>query len=121
MPNPIKLKRYEAIIAETINKTIVFDVRNPDVKLGRVTYVDLTKDLSIATAYVECANHNDFDKLLKALNSISGLFRSKVCEALDIYKTPKIVFKLDKTIQYAENIDKIIKDIKSKQGENSGN
>lgn len=112
MPNEIKIKRYEAIIQDTINRTIIFEVNNELAKLARVTYVKLSKDLSICKVYVDVQQKNKSNKVLEALNHISGLFRSRVCEALDIYKTPKITFEIDKTIEYAENIDKIIKSIK---------
>ncbi|MGL4952103.1 MAG: 30S ribosome-binding factor RbfA [Mycoplasma sp.] len=112
MANQIKLMRYESIIVETINRTIVFEVKNKDAKLGRVTYCKLGNDLSICKAYIECVDRSKAKEVADALNSISGLFRSKVSEALDIYKTPKIIFEPDKSIDYAENIDKIINSLK---------
>lgn len=111
MANEIKIKRYESIIQETINKTIAMEVRNNDAKQARVTYVKLSNDLSICKVYIDTLNRRNQNKVLDSLNHISGLFRSKVCEALDLYKTPKIVFLIDKSIEYAENIDKIIKSI----------
>ncbi|MGL4950546.1 MAG: 30S ribosome-binding factor RbfA [Mycoplasma sp.] len=115
MANPIKIARYESIITETINRTIVFDVKNKEAKLGRITYCKLGNDLSICKAHVECVDRSRVLEVVKALNSISGLFRSKISEALDIYKTPKIIFEVDKTIDYAENIDRIINSIKKEK------
>lgn len=115
MANEIKIKRYESLILETINKTIVFEVKNKIARQGRITYVQLSKDLSRCKAYVECQDRSKVAEVVNELNSISGLFRSKVCEVLDIFKTPKIIFELDKTIDYAENIENIIKQINSKE------
>lgn len=112
MANDIKIKRYEAIIIDVINKTITYEVNNKYPKLARATYVKLAHDLSQCEVFVDTYDREHQDRILQELNKISGLFRSRVCEALDIYKTPKIIFKIDKTIQYAENIDKIIKSIK---------
>lgn len=111
----IKLQRYESIILNSINKTIVFDVNNKYAKFGRVTYVKLSNDLSIVKAYIECLDHNYSSKTIDALNKLSGLFRSKLSTILDTYKVPKVIFEMDKSIIYAENIDKIIKDINSKK------
>ncbi|MGL4947974.1 MAG: 30S ribosome-binding factor RbfA [Mycoplasma sp.] len=115
MANNIKLARYESIITETINRAIVFEVSNKVAKLGRITYCKLGSDLSICKAYVECVDRERAPEIAHALNSISGLFRSKVSQALDIYKTPKIIFEIDKSIDYAENIDKIIRSIKKEE------
>ncbi len=112
MANQIKIKRYESIILDVVNKTITYEVKNKYPKMARATYAKLTNDLSQCEVFVDTYDRDHEAKIVEELNKISGLFRSKVCEALDIYKTPKIIFKQDKTIQYAENIDKIIKSIK---------
>lgn len=114
MANEIKLKRYEATIVETINRTIVFEVKNKIAKNGRVTYAQLTNDLSLCKAYIECLDRTTVQVVADNLNEISGLFRSKVAEALNIYKTPKILFLPDKSIDYADNIDKIISKLHEK-------
>lgn len=111
MPNDIKIKRYESLILQTINKAISTEVNNDYAKQARATYCKLSKDLSICKVYVDTLSHSNKSKVIDNLNRISGFFRSKVCEVLDIYKTPKILFEIDKSIEYAENIDKIIKSI----------
>lgn len=115
MANNIKISRYESIILNVINKAILFEVNDKIAKHGRVTYVKLTNDISIAHVYIDCLDRTKIELVTLSLNKISGLFRNKVAEAMDIYKTPKIIFKIDKTIDYAEKIDKIIKDIHSKE------
>lgn len=115
MPNEIKLKRYESLILSALNKTICFEVENKLAKQGRITYVKLTNDLSICKAYVETTDRDQAPKVAAALNQITGLFRSRVCEVLDIYKTPKILFEIDKSIDYAENIDRILDNITKKE------
>lgn len=111
MGKNIKHSRYESIILDVINRTILFEINDKVAKHGRVTYVEITGDLSIATCYVDCIERDKIDNVVNALNKVSGLFRSKIAKSLDIYKTPQIKFKADKTIDYAENIDTIINNI----------
>lgn len=115
MANKIKIARYESIILENINKTIIFEVNDTIAKKGRATYVKLTNDLSIARVYVDSINRTETMSIVGSLNKISGLFRSKISQSIDSYKIPKIIFEIDKSIDYANNIDKIIKDIKNKE------
>lgn len=111
MANDIKIKRYESLIVDSVNRTIAMEVENQLVREARATYCKLTKDLSICKIYIVCHDKKHQSKILETINRIKGLFRSRICEALDIYKTPQIVFEIDKTIEYAENIDKILRDI----------
>lgn len=117
MASEIKLKRYESLIIDVVNKTIAMEVNNPLVKQARATYCKLSNDLSLCKIYVVCQDDKNESKIIEIINKIKGLFRSRICEVLDIYKTPQITFDKDKTIDYARNIDRILKDIKEKKHE----
>ncbi len=112
MGNNVRIARYEALILRVVNETIAHEVHNPLAKTARVTYVTLTNDLSIATCYIDCLDRHQIEDVLMHLNKLSGLFRSQIAHNMDTYKTPVIKFKVDKTIDYAQNIDKIIASIK---------
>lgn len=111
MGKNIKHSRYESIILNSINRSILFDVNDKIAKHGRVTYVELSGDLSIATCYIDCLDRQKIDNVIKSLQKVSGLFRSKIAKDINTYKTPEIKFKPDKTIDYAKNIDTIISNI----------
>lgn len=111
MSTHIRIQRFESLIQTVINKTIVEEVNDKSARHGRVTYVRLSNDLSIAKVFIECLDRTKIEQTVSALNRISGLFRSKVANVINTYKTPKIVFEPDKTIDYAQNIDKIIDNI----------
>ncbi len=115
MGNNIRISRYETTIMRVINEAITHEVNNKVVKFARVTYVQLTNDLSTATCYIDCLDRTKIDHVLENLNRLTGFFRSKIAKNMDTYKTPVIKFKIDKTIDYAENIDKIIESINNKE------
>ncbi len=117
MGNNVRIARYEAIILRVINETITREVNNKIVKFARVTYVTLTNDLSLATCYIDCLDRTKIDQVLDNLAKLTGFFRSKIAQNIDTYKTPVIKFKIDKTIDYAQNIDKIIESIKKSKEE----
>ena len=120
MGKNIKHSRYESIIQDTINRSILFDVNDKTAKFGRVTYVELSGDLSFVDCYIDCLDREKINSVIQSLNKVSGLFRSKIASNIDAYKTPKIRFKIDKTIDYAKNIDIIINNInKVKKDENN--
>lgn len=110
MANDIKIKRFESLIQDRINKIIVTEINDPKLKMVRVTYVKLTKDLSQAVVHVD--SHYKNVEILNKLKRVSGLFRSKIATDMNTFRTPVLIFKFDKSIEYAQKIDKIIEDIK---------
>lgn len=112
MSKSIKISRYEALICNLINRAILYEVNNKMVKLARVTYVNLTNDLSYATCYIDCLDRNKINNSVLALEKLSGFFRSIIAKHMQTYKTPTIKFAADKSIDYAKNIDIILKNIK---------
>ncbi len=115
MTNNIKIKRLESQILNIINRTIVLEVNDKVAKHGRITYVKLSNDLSLVKAYVDCQERNKIQIVVDALNKMNGLFRSKIASNINTYKAPKIIFEIDKTIDYAKNIDKIISKLHEKE------
>jgi ribosome-binding factor A len=113
--NNYKIQRYESIIQDKINKTIVFKVNNKYIKMARVSYVKLDKNLNNAKVYLDCQKREEKAQILENFQKLTALFRAEVASELDIFKTPKITFFHDLSIEHAEKIDNIIKDIHSKE------
>jgi len=113
--NPIKLKRLESRIVDIINRTLVIEVIDNHAKLARVTYAVLKPDLSVVKCYIDSLDHHEIENSLIGLNKLKGLFRKKMADEFSTFRIPQITFEIDKTIDYAENIDKIIKEIHSKE------
>ena len=77
-----------------------------------VTKVSVTKDLAIAKVYLSLFPVDDKETLIKKIKSNSKLFRkmlaSKVRHQLRV--VPELNFVLDDSLDYSENIDKLLKD-----------
>jgi len=46
------------------------------------------------------------------LSKLSGMIRSKLSKIVEIRRVPKIIFKFDESIEYSENIEKLLKNLK---------
>lgn len=116
MPNKIKLARYESLIQETINHALNYEVNNKIAANATVTRVELANDLSVAKIYLDCLHRENADKVVENVQRVSGFLRTKVAHALNAYKAPELRFYSDKTIDYANNIDALLRQIKEKEG-----
>tara|TARA_A100000164_G_scaffold234269_1_gene208022 strand:+ start:3912 stop:4310 length:399 start_codon:yes stop_codon:yes gene_type:complete len=81
-------------------------------KLITVTEVRMTPDLKTARVYVIPLGGIDTKETVSVLTEYSHLVRRALSKRLDIKFLPKLTFVEDNSFEYAEKIEKIIKDIK---------
>ena len=86
-------------------------------KLITVTEVRMTPDLKTARVYVIPLGGVDIKETVRALTKNSHLVRRALSKRLDIKFLPKLTFVEDNSFEYAEKIEKIIKENKKNEHE----
>ena len=81
-------------------------------RLITVTEVRMTPDLKTARVYVIPLGGVDMKETVSILTEYSHLVRKALSKRLDIKFLPKLTFVEDNSFEYAEKIEKIIKEIK---------
>ena len=81
-------------------------------KLITVTEVRMTPDLKTARVYVIPLGGIDTKETVKILTDFSHLVRKALSKRLDIKFLPKLTFVEDNSFEYAEKIERIIKENK---------
>ena len=79
-------------------------------KLITVTEVRMTPDLKTARVYVIPLGGIDTKETVKILTEYSHLVRKALSKRLDIKFLPKLTFVEDNSFEYAEKIERIIKE-----------
>ena len=74
-----------------------------------ITEVKMSSDLKSARAYVIPLGGKEIDKTVNTLTEFSYLVRKALTKKLDIKFLPKLYFVGDKSFDYAERIEKLIK------------
>ena len=74
-----------------------------------VTEVRMSPDLKNARAYVIPLGGKDTDKVVNVLTEFSHLVRKALSKKIDMKFLPKVSFVSDKSFDYAEKIEKLIK------------
>ena len=83
-------------------------------KLVTITEVKMSSDLKSARTYVIPLGGKEIEKTVNILTEFSYLVRKALSKKLDIKFLPKLVFVGDESFEYAERIEKLIKQNKSK-------
>ena len=81
-------------------------------KMITVTEVRMTPDLKTARVYVIPLGGGETTEIVKILTEYSHLVRRALSKRLDIKFLPKLTFVEDNSFEYAEKIERIIKEIK---------
>ena len=83
-------------------------------KLVTVTEVKMSSDLKSARAYVIPLGGKETEKTVNILTEFSYLVRKALSKKLDIKFLPRLYFVEDKSFDYAERIEALIKENKKK-------
>ena len=86
-------------------------------KLVTVTEVRMTPDLKTARVYVIPLGGVDLKETVRILTEYSHLVRRALSKRLDIKFLPKLTFVEDNSFEYAEKIERIIKENKKNDKE----
>ena len=112
-------------VAEDIKRELAYIIR--EVEDPRVTgilsivKVDLTNDLSYAKVYVSAVEGYDTaKKSVEGLKNAIPFIRGRLNDKIRLRKMPELKFIADDTVQYAEDISKIIDSLHEGK-EKSGN
>ena len=106
-----KQERIATLIEKNITDIIIFELKNPIMRLVSVNSCDVNHDFSLAKVYVSHLDVRKINDAVKELNSAKGFIRSSLSRKMDTYKVPELVFIKDDTYERAQRIESIIKDI----------
>ena len=77
-----------------------------------ITEVNVSPDLKNAKIYVMPLGGKNKLNVLNSLNKVSGRFKKIISSNIGLRQTPKLVFKIDETFEYAKKINDILDKIK---------
>lgn len=107
----IRQNKIENVIQEVIAEVLM---RNPrELCLGAMvtpTIVRVTSDLSLARVYISIFAGPPKEEVLANINQNKGKIKKDVGQRLkNMRKIPDIEFKIDDSLDYAEQIDDLLK------------
>ena len=104
------------LLKKEVSLILSHEVKDPRLQNMNITAVKVTDDIGIAYVYYTIIGKSIKKKESKVednvLIKLSGMLRSKISKLIEIRRIPKIIFKFDESIEYSENIEKLLKNIK---------
>jgi ribosome-binding factor A len=109
--------RHERIAGEMqqeISSMLAGELKDPRlVALATVTEVRLSPDMRQARVYVNVfGDEAERASMLKGLTAAAGFIRHELCDRLQMRRTPELFFVLDRSEEYGQRIDDLLRQTK---------
>ena len=89
------------------------ELKDPRIGFATITGVDVTSDFKYAKIYVSVLGTPEEKRdTMAALTSSRGFVRRELASRMTIRFVPEITFKLDESIEYSDNINRLLNDLK---------
>ncbi len=110
----IKHKRIASEMIRVIGEILLEEARDNLLKQITITGAEVTNDLSFAKIYFTSLNGMNPKDLEREMEEASPFIRKELAEKMNLRNTPRLKFVYDESIAYANNIERIIKEIHEK-------
>jgi ribosome-binding factor A len=107
-------QRLSILLREEIADIIMRRVKDPRLGFITVTDVEMSEDLKIAKVYIS-VYEGDKDLTIEILNSAKGIIRNEVSKRVRVKFIPSIEFRIDRSIEHGDRIDRLLKEIKERK------
>lgn len=104
------------LLKKEISLIITNEIKDTRLQNINITAVKVSDDIGIATVFYTVIGesiHKEESKIDEIiLEKFSGMVRSNLAKKIKIRRVPKIKFRFDESIEYSENIEKLLKNLK---------
>jgi ribosome-binding factor A len=108
-----RLARIAETVREVAAETILFELKDPRVKMVTVTRAEVSADLQHAKIFVSVMGSEKDAKLtLHGLDSAAGFVQSKLAKRLATRFVPHVMFVLDEGIKKAAEVARLLREAK---------
>jgi ribosome-binding factor A len=113
-------RQVAELLHEEISQLIQFRSRDPRLGFITVTGVDVSPDLRLAHVYVTVlGDDTDTQSALEGLTNASGYFQHQLGQSLSLRYIPKLIFKLDTSLEQGMRIDSLLDSIRENPGDSN--
>ncbi len=107
-------KKVSSLLKEALSRLLIESIQDSSSSLITVSKVEMTPDLKTARVYLSCLSQEPNPSILEKLEKRMGYLRRSIASRTNLKYNPMLIFLIDPTRAYEENIDKILERLKKK-------
>ena len=104
------------LLRKEISTIILKEIKDPRLQNMNITAVKVSDDIGIATVFYtligQSIKKEESNIIHEVLKKLSGMLRSNLAKKIKIRRVPRIIFKFDESIEYSQNIESLLKNLK---------
>jgi len=109
-----RLERVAEVVREVAAETILFEMRDPRVKMVTVTRAEVSGDLQHAKIYVSVmGSEREAELTMHGLRSAAGFVQKKLADRLTMRHVPAVSFILDKGVKNALEVARLLREARA--------
>ena len=106
------MNRLEEQFKRELGEVLLKKVRDPRIVNVTVMGVEISREFDLAKVFVSVIGGKAAKKdILKVLEGASGYLRTALADVIEIRKMPKLLFRIDETIEHSIRIDGILSEL----------
>jgi len=103
------------VLRQELGQLLEREVKDPRVGFTTITSVTLSGDLRLARVYVTVLGGDEkIQQAMAGLTAAKAFLRHQLARRLNLRYTPEIEFHLDRSQEYSERIDELIRRTKTR-------
>ena len=107
-----RVERIAALVHETVAQALATEIKDPRIGFVTITRVKMSTDGGHALLLVSVlGSPEEQTKALEGLDSARGFLRTRLARSLSLRVAPEIKFELDKGLEHARNIDRVLHEL----------
>lgn len=115
MPSGVRLQRIADRVRQELSEMLIREISDPRLHQIYVTDVKVDRELAYADVYVSAVEGVSRSKdVLAGLESASGFIRRTLASRVELRAFPRLRFHWDMTPENADNIEKLLADLREK-------
>ncbi len=110
-----RMERLNGLFLQEISGIVLREVSDPRIRSVTFTGVDVTPDLHLARVYFSVWDaKQDWEEASRGLQSAKGVIKRDLGNRLRLRYMPDLEFIFDPSMQNAEHIDRLLKEIETR-------
>lgn len=117
----IKIDRISSEVAKVLSSILLMEAKNEILKIVNITDCQVTNDLSFADIYYTYMGDVDKEVVQTELENSEKYLRTVLASKIELRHTPELRFFYDNSIEYGQNIERIINKLHESEKNDNNN
>lgn len=111
----IKINRISSDVQRELSSIMLLEAKDETLKHVTITGCEVTSDLGLARVYYTYMGDEPLEDVEKNLEVAAPYLRTVLASRIELRHTPELRFIFDDSVEYGQNIERILNEIKKEE------